>query len=258
MPTIKDCKYWDSVRVGASEIHLRRCDSVLGLKRPTLIQLDENVIDLHRFPLYVYPRTYAQELHVVDWSGLRPDTFEDYIYGLELRYGPMIEWLGMDRLQAENSMPAASGDRNVYRIGPPPAYIRPGNYQNNPPRTQYITASFGTRENLDTSDFWSVMTHTLPPIGFVPMWQEKEDVHAYKVAWVDREIVKTKKRFREIEIAKITGDRKRMRMIRIEMGEEKHALNHRNRLEKEFNDRKKEQYPAEDLSDEDSVAFFRE
>ena len=258
MPT-KDCKYWDQVKVGASEIYLRQSDSVLGLRRPTIVQLDENVIDLHRFPLYIYPRTYAQELHVVDWSGLRPDTHEDYIRGLELRYGPMISWLGMDFLQAENSMPAASGDRNVYRIGPPPAYIRPGNYQKNPPRTQYITASFGTREWLNTSDFWSVMTHTLPPIGFVPMWQEKQDVLTYKIAWTDREIVKAKKRYRDIKMIQATGDKKRMRLLRIEMWEEKHALDHRNRLEKEFKDRKKACYPAEDLSDdEDLVAYIRE
>lgn len=113
-------KFWDRWRLADDFLDPRRWDSIGGRKKPTIIQLDENVIeDIGRWPVYAYPRLYAREWHVVDWSGIETgSSVRQYFYGMALRYGD--DWFESDKEEIDVMGPLPSGDRNVYRIGPPP------------------------------------------------------------------------------------------------------------------------------------------
>jgi len=120
MPTMVNPYFWDQFQLRRRNLIPRRFDSMYGEKNMTIIQLDENVItDPFRHALYAYPRMYAREEHVVDWSGIKQEDLVQYFYGMALRYGMPQEWPEIDKFEMEHQWPVASGDRNVYRIAPP-------------------------------------------------------------------------------------------------------------------------------------------
>lgn len=183
MPTMANPYWWDRFKLATHNPRDRWCDSMLGEKNTTIIQLEKNVIDDNRmWPIYVYPRMYAREEHVVDWSGIEQHDKAEYFYGLILRYGHPDEWEESDEYELDEKWPLASGDRNVYRIGPPPGFRRPKGYQSKPPQTHYIEASFGAAFAFNPYAKSSLVTHELPPIGCITMWQEKEDIDARRKA----------------------------------------------------------------------------
>lgn len=213
LPTTFNPKWWDRFQLAMDAVGPRRWDSVRGRKRPTIIQLKENVItDRFKWALYAYPRMYAREEHVVDWSGIEQGDLVQYYYGMSLRYGIPQEWSEADKEEMEYQWPVVSGDRNVYRIGPPPAFQRPAPFNRLPPVTQYIFPTFGGEGDLgdflsfDPEQYDSVVTSGLPPIGYVTMWQEREDVWAKYNARIERETREKykcrharKKRIRELQ-----------------------------------------------------------
>lgn len=189
MPTMVNPYYWDQFQLRRRNLIPRRFDSMYGEKNMTIIQLDENVItDPFRHALYAYPRMYAREEHVVDWSGIKQEDLVQYFYGMALRYGMPQEWPEIDKFEMEHQWPVASGDRNVYRIGPPPAFRRPYEFRFEPPQTHYIFPSHGERPEFDHTPYDSIVTSGLPPIGYVTMWQEWEDVRAYHKVKTEREL----------------------------------------------------------------------
>lgn len=155
----------------------RDCDSLLGKKKPTIIQLTNNTIENgSEWVDYACPRIYAREFRVVDWSGIGQGSRESYYYGMQLRYGSIDDWDLFD--EDEQEVFVESGDRNVYRVGPPPSFRVPFKWNGRAPRTHYTRPSFGKRLGFNPIDFSSVVTSGIPPAGYITMWQEKEDVFA--------------------------------------------------------------------------------
>ena len=209
MPTKSNPKFWDRWKLAGNIINPRWYDSMRGKKVHTIIQLESNVVhNKQLWPVYAYERVYAREWHVVDWSGIDdtvdPDPMVQYYYGLQLRYGHPDGWDEDDTEEMEEKWPIASGDRNVYRIGPPPAYPLPEYFRRRAPQTQYIDASFGERVVFDPDAYDSIVTHELPPVGYFTMWQEKEDIRAHQKAM--RDAFRARKRAREADMEDMSNN----------------------------------------------------
>lgn len=209
VPTTMNPKWWDRFQMAMDVVGPRRWDSMRGRQKPTIIQLKKNVItNPFKWALYAYPRMYAREEHVVDWSGIEQRDLVQYFYGMSLRYGIPQEWPKADKEEMDYWWPIPSGDKNVYRIGPPPGFRHPEEFNGRPPVTQYIFPSFGGEGDLifNPDSYDCVVTDGLPPIGFVTMWQEKDDVWEKRNDRLEREAREKykcrhalRKRFRELQ-----------------------------------------------------------